>query len=57
MKITDVNMMNNVISEEEYKRRLNLLFEDVASILSKTLGPFGATSVLDKVGDVMLSKD
>ena len=57
MKITDVNMMNNVISEEEYKRRLNLLFEDVAGILSKTLGPFGATSVLDKVGDVMLSKD
>ena len=57
MKITDINMNNNVISEEEYKKRLNLLFDDVANILSKTLGPFGATSVLDKVGDVMLSKD
>ena len=57
MKITDINMNNNVISEEEYKKRLNLLFEDVSNILSKTLGPFGATSVLDKVGDVMLSKD
>ena len=52
-----VNMNNNVISEEEYKERINLLFDDVAQILSKTLGPYGATSVLDKVGDVMLSKD
>lgn len=57
MKCTDINMTNNVIGEEEYRERLNVLFEDVASILSKTLGPFGATSVLDKVGDVMLSKD
>ena len=52
-----INMNNNVISEEEYKERINLLFNDVSNILSKTLGPYGATSVLDKVGDVMLSKD
>lgn len=52
-----LNMMNNVIDEEEYRERINLLFEDVSRILSKTLGPYGATSVLDKVGDVMLSKD
>lgn len=52
-----INMNNNVISEEEYKERINLLFDDVSKILSKTLGPYGATSVLDKVGDVMLSKD
>lgn len=57
MKSTEINMVNNVIDEEEYRHRLNLLFEDVASKLSKTLGPFGATTVLDKVGDVMLSKD
>src|SRR5699024_388622 len=50
-------MTNNVIDEEEYKERITLLFEDVANKLSKTLGPFGATTVLDKVGDVMLSKD
>jgi chaperonin GroEL (HSP60 family) len=52
-----INMNNNVITEEEYRERINLLFEDVSNTLSKTLGPYGATSVLDKVGDVMLSKD
>ena len=52
-----INMNNNVITEEEYRLRINLLFEDVSNTLSKTLGPYGATSVLDKVGDVMLSKD
>ena len=57
MDNSKINMTNNVINEEEYKLRINLLFEDVSNTLSKTLGPYGATSVLDKVGDVMLSKD
>ena len=57
MDKSKINMNNNVINEEEYRLRINLLFEDVAGTLSKTLGPYGATSVLDKVGDVMLSKD
>jgi chaperonin GroEL (HSP60 family) len=57
MDKSKINMNNNVITEEEYRLRIQLLFEDVAGILSKTLGPYGATSVLDKVGDVMLSKD
>lgn len=57
MKANEINMINNVIDEEEYKLRLKLLFDDVSKRLSRTLGPFGATSVLDKVGDVILSKD
>ena len=57
MKSSDINMTNNVIGEEEYKKRISLLFDDVADKLSKTLGPFGATTFLDKVGDVMVSKD
>ena len=57
MKKNEINMTNNVIDEEEYKQRITLLFEDVSSKLSKTLGPFGATTILDKVGDVMISKD
>ena len=57
MDKSKINMTNNVITEEEYRLRINLLFEDVSNTLSKTLGPYGATSVLDKVGDVMLSKD
>ena len=57
MDKSKINMTNNVVTEEEYRLRINLLFDDVSNTLSKTLGPYGATSVLDKVGDVMLSKD
>ena len=57
MDKSKLNLTNNVIDEEEYKLRINVLFEDVSNKLSKTLGPYGATTVLDKVGDVMLSKD
>lgn len=57
MDKSKINMTNNVVTEDEYRLRINLLFDDVSNTLSKTLGPYGATSVLDKVGDVMLSKD
>ena len=57
MNINEYNMMSNVIEEEEYKERVTAVFEDVARKLSKTLGPYGATSILEKNGDVMFSKD
>ena len=57
MKSNEYNMMSNVIEEEEYKERVTAVFEDVARKLSRTLGPNGATSILEKNGDVMFSKD
>lgn len=57
MKANEYNMMSNVIEEEEYKERVTAVFEDVARKLSRTLGPNGATSILEKNGDVMFSKD
>ena len=57
MKKNEYNMLSNVIEEEEYKERVTAVFEDVATKLSRTLGPYGATSILEKNGDVMFSKD
>ena len=57
MKSNEYNMISNVIEEEEYKERVTAVFEDVARKLSRTLGPNGATSILEKNGDVMFSKD
>lgn len=57
MKKNEYNMMSNVIEEEEYRERVTAVFEDVARKLSRTLGPYGATTTLEKNGDVTFSKD
>lgn len=47
----------NVISEEEFKERVSKVFENVANSLSKTLGPYGATTIIEKYGDMHITKD
>lgn len=47
----------NVIEEEEFKNRVRKVFEMVANCLSKTLGPYGSTTILEKFGDVHITKD
>ena len=47
----------NVVSEEEFKERVSKVFENVANSLSKTLGPYGATTIIEKYGDMHITKD
>lgn len=47
----------NVISEDEFKKRVRKVFEMVANCLSNTLGPYGSTTILEKFGDVHITKD
>ncbi|WP_304576697.1 TCP-1/cpn60 chaperonin family protein [Romboutsia ilealis] len=47
----------NVISENEFKKRVRKVFEMVADCLSNTLGPYGSTTILEKFGDVHITKD
>lgn len=47
----------NVIEEDEFKNRVRKVFEMVANCLSKTLGPYGSTTILEKFGDVHITKD
>ena len=47
----------NVISEEEFKTRIRDVFERVADSLSKTLGPYGSTTIIEKYGEMHITKD
>lgn len=47
----------NVVSEDEFKTRTLKVFEKVASALSKTLGPYGSTTIIEKFGDMHITKD
>ena len=46
----------NVIEEAEFKERVRKVFDMVANCLSKTLGPYGSTTILEKFGDVHITK-
>lgn len=51
------NLSWNVVSEEEFRRRTRLVFEQVATMLTKSLGPYGATTILEEFGDMHFTKD
>lgn len=48
---------SNVISDKEFKERTNRVFEFVSECLSKTLGPFGSTTILEQYGEMHITKD
>lgn len=52
-----IDMMNNVIGEKEYKKRISLVFNDMANTVKSTYGPYGSTTVIEKAGDIMFTKD
>ena len=61
MGVEDLRDMNshrwNVIPEEEFRALIQDVFHTVASILEKTLGPYGATTLIEEFGTNHLTKD
>lgn len=47
----------NVITDEEFKSRAIAVFENVSSALSKSLGPYGATTIIENLGEHHFTKD
>lgn len=47
----------NVISEEEFKNKTLNVFHSVANALRNTLGPFGSTTIIEKYGEMHITKD
>lgn len=47
----------NVLNEKEFKDRYMYVFDNVAKILSKTFGPFGAPSIIKDTTGITRSKD
>lgn len=47
----------NVIDESSFRGRTRQVFEQVASTLVNTLGPYGATTIIEKFGELHITKD
>ena len=47
----------NVITEKEFKKRINTIFEMVANALKNTLGPYGSSTLIENLGTYHLTKD
>lgn len=47
----------NIVDETEFRSRVNVVFNAVASSLKNTLGPYGATTIIEKFGEAHITKD
>lgn len=47
----------NVISERQFKQKINTVFNMVSKALTKTLGPYGSTTIIEKYGECHITKD
>ena len=47
----------NVIPEEEFRDYIRGVFDKVASVLAKSLGPYGATTFIEEYGSNYITKD
>jgi hypothetical protein len=47
----------NIIEEDEFKKRIENVFKRVSDALTKTLGPFGNTTIIEKMGEMYITKD
>ena len=47
----------NVVTETEFKNRMQTLFRMVANTLIKTVGPYGASTLIERLGSYHLTKD
>lgn len=48
---------SNIISERNFKDRVEAIFKLVADAVSKTLGPFGKTTIIEQFGEMHVTKD
>lgn len=47
----------NVIDEVTFKNKINNVFDMVSNALTKTLGPYGSTTIIEKYGECHITKD
>jgi len=47
----------NIIGEDEFKQRIRMIFEKVSSAIQKSLGPYGSNTIIEKFGEMHITKD
>lgn len=53
----DTDVSWNVMTEHEFKERVHNVFSKVAEVLTRTLGPYGATTIIAQVAQTHITKD
>ena len=48
---------SNVIPEDEFRSRTREVFNYVSSVLTRTLGPYGSTTIIEQYGEMHITKD
>ena len=51
------NIKWNVVSEDVFKETMHTVFEAVAETISKTMGPFGTTTIINEKAQIVTTKD
>lgn len=61
LEVMDMNQQNyldwNVIETEEFRGEARQVFEQVSKALAKTLGPYGANTIIEQYGQMHVTKD
>lgn len=47
----------NVIGKDEFRKKTTVVFNQVANMLTNSLGPYGATTILEQFGETHFTKD
>ena len=47
----------NIISEDDFKQRIHMIFDKVSSAVQKSLGPYGSNTIIEKFGEMHITKD
>lgn len=47
----------NVVNNEDFKERIRFVFDNVADALKNTLGPYGSTTIIERFGEMHVTKD
>lgn len=48
---------SNVITEDEFRTRTREVFDYVSKVLTRTLGPYGSTTIIEQYGEMHITKD
>lgn len=51
------NIKWNVVGEDIFKETMHTVFEAVAETISRTMGPFGTTTIIEEKGQIVTTKD
>lgn len=57
LTVSNVDYSWNIIEEDDFRERVRTIFRIVSGALTKTLGPYGSTTIIEEYGENHVTKD